>query len=80
MNCVLCLILCLILSSYDLTALVYVLLLGLRLNTISRLVSMHFVSCRSLRILEDMSFLSFLRILILLEEPPHLTADTNSRI
>ena len=63
-----------ILSSYDLTALVYVLLLGLRL-TISRLVSMHFVLCRSLRILEDMSFLSFLRILILLEEPPHLTAD-----
>ena len=63
-----------ILSSYDLTALVYVLLLGLRL-TISRLVSMHFVLCRSLRILEDMSFLSFLRILILLEEPPHLAAD-----
>ena len=63
-----------ILSSYDLTALVYVLLLGLRL-TISRLVSMHFVLCRFLRILEDMSFLSFLRILILLEEPPHLTAD-----
>ena len=63
-----------ILSSYDLTALVYVLLLGLRL-TISRLVSMHFVLCRSLRILEDMSFLSFLRILILLEKPPHLTAD-----
>ena len=56
-----------ILSSYDLTALVYVLLLGLRL-TISRLVSMHFVLCRSLRILEDMSFL------ILHEEPPHLTA------
>ena len=42
-----------ILSSYDLTALVYVLLLGLRL-TISRLVSMHFVLCRFLRILEDM--------------------------
>ena len=40
---------------------------------------MHLVLCRSsncsLRILEDMSFLSFLRILILLEEPPHLTAD-----
>ena len=67
-----------ILSSYDLTALVYVLLLGLRL-TISRLVSMHFVLCRFLRILEDMSFLSFLRILILLEEPPHLTADVNER-
>ena len=63
-----------ILSPYDLTALVYVLLLGLRL-TISRLVSMHFVVCRFLRILEDMSFLSFLRILNLLEEPPHLTAD-----
>ena len=60
-----------ILSPYDLTTLVYVLLLGLRL-TISRLVSMHFVLCRSLRILEDMSFL---RILIQLEEPPHLTAD-----
>ena len=53
---------------------VYVLLLGLEL-TISRLVSMHFVLCCSLRILEDMSLLSFLRILILLEEPPHLTAD-----
>ena len=66
-----------ILSSCDLTALVYVLLLGLRL-TISRLVSMNFVLCRSLRILEDMSFLSFLRILILLEEPPHLTADCES--
>ena len=41
-----------ILSSYDLTVLVYVLLLGLRL-TISRLVSMHliFVLCRFLRIL-----------------------------
>ena len=64
-----------ILRSYDLTALVYVLLLGLRL-TISRLVSMHFVLCRFLRILEDMSCLSSLRILILLEEPPHLTADT----
>ena len=67
-----------ILRSHDLTALVrvYVLLLGLRL-TISRLsvVSMHFVLCRSLRILEDMSFLSFLRILVLLEEPPHLMAD-----
>ena len=63
-----------ILSSYDLMALVYVLLLRLRL-TISRLVSMYFVLCRSLRILEDMSLLSFLRILILLEEPPHLTAD-----
>ena len=35
-----------ILRSYDLTALVYVLLLGLRLYTISRLVSMHcFASC-----------------------------------
>jgi hypothetical protein len=80
MNCVICLILCLmsyvILSPYDLTALVYVLLLGLRLTT-SRPVSMHFVLCRFLRILEDMSFLSFLRILILLEEPPHLTADNN---
>ena len=63
-----------ILSSYDLTALVYVLLLRLRL-TISRLMSMHFVLCRFLRILEDMSLLIFLRILILLEEPPHLTAD-----
>ena len=63
-----------ILSSYDLTALVYVLLLRLRL-TISRLLSMHFVLCRFLRILEDMSFLSFLRILILLEEPPHVTTD-----
>ena len=39
------------LSPYDLTALVYVLLLGLRL-TISRLVSMHFVLCHFLRILE----------------------------
>ena len=66
-----------ILRPYDLTALVYVLLLGLRL-TISRLVSMHFVWCRFVRILEDMSFLSFLRILILLEEPPHLTADNYS--
>ena len=47
-----------ILSSYDLTALVYVLLLGLRL-TISRLVSMHFVLCRFLRILEDMWFSFF---------------------
>ena len=64
-----------ILSSYDLTALVYVLLLRLRL-TISRLVSMYFVLCRFLRILEDISFLSFLRILVLLEEPPHLTADS----
>ena len=36
---------------------------------------MHFVLCRLLRILEDMSFLSFLRILIQLEEPSHLTAD-----
>ena len=63
-----------ILSSYDLTALVHVLLLGLRL-TISRLVLMHFVLCRSLHILEDMPFLSVSRILILLEEPPHLTAD-----
>ena len=63
-----------ILSSYDLTALVYVLLLRPRL-TISRLVSMHFVLCRFVRILEDMSFLSSLRILILLEEPPHLPAD-----
>jgi hypothetical protein len=63
-----------ILSSYDLTALVCVLLLRLRL-TISRLLSMHFVLCRFLRILEDMSLLSFLRTLILLEEPPHLTAD-----
>ena len=54
-----------ILSSYDLTTLVYVLLLGLRL-TILKLVLMHFVLCRSLRILEDMSFLSFSRILILL--------------
>ena len=34
-----------ILSSYDLTALVYVLLFRLRL-AISRLVSMHFVLCR----------------------------------
>ena len=34
-----------ILSPYHLTALVYVVLLGLRL-TISRLVSMHFVLCR----------------------------------
>ena len=41
-----------ILNSYDLTALVYVLLFSLRL-TISRLVSMHFVLCRFLRILED---------------------------
>ena len=40
-----------ILSPYDLTTLVYVLLSGLRL-TISRLVSMHFVLCRLLRILE----------------------------
>ena len=64
-----------ILRSYVLTALVYVLLfIGLRL-TISRLMSMHFVLCCLLRILEDMSFLSSLRILILLEEPPHLTAD-----
>ena len=77
MNDVLCLILCLmyvILRSYDLTALVYVLLLGLR-PTISRLVSIYFVLCRFLRILEDMSILSFLRILIVLEEPPHLTAN-----
>ena len=36
---------------------------------------MHFVFCRFLRILEDMSFSSFLRILILLEEPRHVTAD-----
>ena len=74
----LCLILCLMsyVSStpYDLTALVYVLLLRLKL-TISRLVSMRFVLCRFLRILEDISFLAFLRILILLEEPPHLTVD-----
>ena len=42
-----------ILNPYDLMALVYVSLLGLRL-TISRLVSMHFVLCRFLRILEDM--------------------------
>ena len=34
-----------ILGPYDLTALVYVLLLGLKL-TISRLVLMHFVLCR----------------------------------
>ena len=47
-----------ILTPYDLTALVYVLLLGLRL-TISRLVSMNFVLCRLLRILEDMSFCQF---------------------
>ena len=66
-----------ILSPYDLTILVYVLLLGLRL-TILRLVSMNFVLCRLLRILEDMLILSFLRILILLEEPPHLTADFDS--
>ena len=39
---------------------------------------MHFVLCRFLRILEDMSSLSFLRIFILLEEPPHLTADNAS--
>ena len=57
-----------ILSPYDPKALVCVLLLGLRLM-ISRLVLMHFVLCRFLRILEDMS------ILILLEEPPHLTVD-----
>ena len=54
-----------ILSPYDLTALVHVLLLGLRL-TFSRLVWMHFVLCRFLRILEDMSFLQFLRILNLI--------------
>ena len=56
-----------ILRSYDLTALVRVLLLGLDLRSRDL--------CRLLRILEDMSFLSFVRILILLEEPPHLTAD-----
>ena len=61
-----------IVSPYDFTALVYVLLLGL--------VSMHFVLCCFLRILEDMSFFSSLRILILLEEPPHLTADQESRV
>ena len=56
-----------ILRSYDLTALVYVLLLGL--------VSMHFVLCRFYVFLRIWRFLSSLRILILLEEPPHLTAD-----
>ena len=59
MNYVLCLISYLmsyvILRSYDLTALVYVLLLGLRL-TISRLVSMHFVLC-----LCSVVFYAFLR-------------------
>ena len=45
--------------------------IGLRL-TISWLVSMPFVLCSFLRILEDMSSL---RILIILEEPPHLTLD-----
>ena len=74
MSYVLSYVLCHLKVIYDLTTLVYVLLLGLRL-AISRLVSMHFVLCRFLRILEDMSFLSSLRILILLEEPPHLTAD-----
>ena len=71
-----------ILTSYDLTALVYVLLLRLRLAT-SRLVSMHVFLVSFLRVLGDMSFLSFLRILILLEEPPHLsdlTADLNGLI
>ena len=36
---------------------------------------MHFVLYRLLRILEGISCSTFLRILILLEEPPHLTAD-----
>ena len=60
-----------IIQPMSVRGLVYVLLSGLRL-AISRLVSMHFVLCRSLRILEDMYFLSFVQILILLEEPPHL--------
>ena len=38
-----------ILRPYDLTALIHILLLGLRL-TISRVVTMHFVLCRFLRI------------------------------
>ena len=79
LSCLMTYILCLILCpmSYDLKALVYVLFLGLRL-TISWLVSMHCV-------LVDMSFLTHAyfiwatwhiwRILIPLEEPPHLTAD-----
>ena len=72
---VLCLILCPM--SYDLKALVYILFLGLRL-TILWLVSVHSVSV-------DMSFLThtysiwatwhFWRILIPIEEAPHLTAD-----
>ena len=63
-----------ILSPYDLTALACALLLGPKLM-ISRLVSMHFSLCRCLRILEDMPFLSILRIRIPRGGPPHLTAD-----
>ena len=46
-----------ILRSYDLTALVYLLFLGLQLdfNTVTRLVWMYFVLCLFLRIHEDMS-------------------------
>jgi hypothetical protein len=55
-----------ILSSYDLTALVYVLLLGLRL-TISRLVSMHFVLCRFYALLRTCHFCHFYETLFCLK-------------
>ena len=66
-----------ILSPYVLTALVYVLLLRL-IKTYDLETYVDALCLVSFsRILEDMFFLSFLRICILLEGPPHLTADNH---